>query len=87
MAGKKTGVFLNPVSEEIVNRTAEKFGYTKISNTINFVISEYDRLSNVANATEEKSFKEPEKKKIDVSHWFVIDEEDNNEGKGTNLCL
>lgn len=83
----KTGVFITPANEPVVQGVMDKYGYTKVSNAINFIIEEYDRLSNVANATEEKSFKEPEKKKIDVSHWFVIDEEDNNEGKGTNLCL
>lgn len=83
----KTGVFLNPVSEEIVNRTAEKFGYTKISNTINFIISEYDRLSKVANATNNNVVKEEEKKKVDFSSWFINPEENNDEGKGTSLCL
>ena len=83
----KTGVFIKSVNEEIVNRVAEQFGYTKISNTINYIISEYDRLSKVANATENKpKSEEEEKPKIDVSSWFVT-EEDNDEGKGTSLCL
>ena len=41
MAGKKTGLYLSPIAEEIVNEVAQKFGYTKVSNTVNYIILEY----------------------------------------------
>ena len=45
MPGKKTGLYLSPVAEEIVNKVAEKYGYTKTSNVINFIVMEYDKLT------------------------------------------
>lgn len=45
MPSKKTGLFISAVNEPIVNKVMEDYGYTKISNAINFIIQEYDRLT------------------------------------------
>lgn len=77
MPSKKTGLFLNSISEPIVNEVMQKHGYTKISNCINFIIQEYSRLTQ-EQPKEEKPLPEPvdEKVKQDFSSWFV--REDKN---------
>ena len=74
MPSKKTGLFLNSISEPIVNEVMQKHGYTKISNAINFIIQEYSHL------TQEQPKEEPhpepveEKVKSSLSDWFVSEE-------------
>ena len=73
MPSKKTGLFISAVNEPIVNGVMEKLGYTKISNAINFIIQEYDRLSNQKQEVVE--VKEPEVQiKQDLSSWFVAED-------------
>ena len=74
MPGKKTGLYLSPIAEEIVNKVAEKFGYTKVSNTVNYIILEYDKLTKedkqeVVEVKEE--VKEPVK---NLSDWFITED-------------
>lgn len=71
MPGKKTGLYLSPVAEEIVNKVAEKYGYTKTSNVINFIVMEYDKLTK--QPKEPTQLPEPveEKVKSSLSDWFV----------------
>ena len=73
MAGKKTGLYLSPVAEEIVNEVAEKFGYTKTSNVINFIILEYSKLTKQSPKQEVQVVEEVEKVN-DLSSWFVAEE-------------
>ena len=74
MAGKKTGLYLSPIAEEIVNEVAEKFGYTKVSNTVNYIILEYSKL--VKQPKEDTQLPElvEEKVKQDLSSWFVSED-------------
>lgn len=72
MAGKKTGLYLSPIAEEIVNKVAEKFGYTKVSNTVNYIILEYDKLVNQKQEVVE--VKEGAKPQAQLSDWFVAEE-------------
>ena len=74
MPSKKTGLFLNSISEPIVNEVMQKFGYTKISNAINFIIQEYSRLTQ--EQTKEDTLPEPveEKVKQDLSSWFIAED-------------
>ena len=74
MAGKKTGLYLSPIAEEIVNEVAEKFGYTKVSNTVNYIILEYSKL--VKQPKQDNQLPEPveEKVKGSLSDWFVAEE-------------
>lgn len=74
MAGKKTGLYLSPVAEEIVNEVAKKFGYTKVSNTVNYIILEYSKL--VKQPKQDTQLPEPveEKVKQDLSSWFVAED-------------
>ena len=74
MAGKKTGLYLSPIAEEIVNEVAEKFGYTKVSNTVNYIILEYSKL--VKQPKQDKQPPEPveEKAKSSLSDWFVAED-------------
>lgn len=75
MPSKKTGLFLNSISEPIVNEVMQKHGYTKISNCINFIIQEYSRLTQ-EQSKEDKQEIEPveEKVKQDLSSWFVSED-------------
>lgn len=74
MAGKKTGLYLSPIAEEIVNEVAKKFGYTKVSNTVNYIILEYSKL--VKQPKAETQLPEPveEKVKTSLSDWFVSED-------------
>ena len=73
MAGKKTGLYLSPIAEEIVNEVAEKYGYTKVSNTVNYIILEYDKMIK----QEKKEVAEPqveEKVQNSLLDWFVAED-------------
>lgn len=74
MPSKKTGLFLNSISEPIVNEVMQKFGYTKISNAINFIIQEYSRL--IQEQPKEEKLPEPveEKVKASLSDWFISED-------------
>lgn len=74
MAGKKTGLYLSPIAEEIVNEVAEKFGYTKVSNTVNYIILEYSKL--IKQPKQDKPLPEPVEEKVakNLSDWFVSEE-------------
>lgn len=71
MVGKKTGLYLSPIAEEIVNKVAEKYGYTKTSNVVNFIILEYDKLVNQKQEVVEVVVEQP---KSDLSSWFVAED-------------
>ena len=71
MPSKKTGLFISAVNEPIVNGVMEKYGYTKISNAINFIIQEYDRLKNQKQEVVEVVVEQP---KSDLSSWFVVED-------------
>ena len=75
MPSKKTGLFLNSISEPIVNEVMQKFGYTKISNAINFIIQEYSRLTQ-EQPKQDNQLPEPveEKVKGSLSDWFVAED-------------
>lgn len=71
MPSKKTGLFISAINEPIVNKVMADYGYTKISNAINFIIQEYDRMKN----ENENKIEEPkpvEKKQSDLLSWFVV---------------
>lgn len=73
MPSKKTGLFISAVNEPIVNKVMEDYGYTKISNAINFIIQEYDRLIK----EDKKEVAEPqveEKVQNSLLDWFVAED-------------
>lgn len=74
MAGKKTGLYLSPIAEEIVNEVAQKFGYTKVSNTVNYIILEYSKL--VKQPKQDNQLPEPVEEKVtkNLSDWFVAED-------------
>ena len=74
MAGKKTGLYLSPIAEEIVNKVAEKQGFTKTSNVINYIVIEYDKLTK--QPKQDTQLPEPveEKVKTSLSDWFVSED-------------
>ena len=77
MSGKKTGLFISPINEPIVNRVMEDYGYTKISNAINFIIQEYDKLTRQDKKEVElptKCSQPEEKNTADFSGWFVAED-------------
>lgn len=74
MPSKKTGLFLNSISEPIVNEVMQKFGYTKISNAINFIIQEYSRLTQEQPKAD--THPEPVEEKVtkNLSDWFIAED-------------
>jgi len=74
MPSKKTGLFLNSISEPIVNEVMQKYGYTKISNAINFIIQEYSRLTQEQPKERQPSEPVEEKVKTSLSDWFVSED-------------
>ncbi len=72
MPSKKTGLFLNSISEPIVNKCMADYGYTKISNAINFIISDWQRLKD-EQLKEDTQHLEPVEEKVakNLSDWFV----------------
>ena len=74
MAGKKTGLYLSPIAEEIVNKVAEKQGFTKTSNVINYIVIEYDKLTK--QPKQDTQLPEPveEKVKSSLSSWFIVED-------------
>lgn len=73
MAGKKTGLYLSPIAEEIVNEVAQKFGYTKVSNTVNYIILEYDKMIKQEKQEVVKPQVE-EKVQNSLLDWFVAED-------------
>ena len=77
MSGKKTGLFLNSISEPIVNKCMADYGYTKISNAINFIISDWQRLRDEErkNPKQEATEEQVEEKVVkNLSDWFVAED-------------
>lgn len=68
---KKTGLYLTGTTAGIVERVMKEFGYTKISNTINYIITEYDKM--ITQPKQEE--KVVEEKPHNVNDWFVLEEE------------
>ena len=74
MAGKKTGLYLSPIAEEIVNEVAQKYGYTKTSNVVNFIILEYQKLSQKPKEVKEEKIEEEQLQKPNFEGWFVAED-------------
>lgn len=74
MPSKKTGLFISAINEPIVNSVMEKYGYTKISNAINFIIQEYDRLIKEEKQEVVEVKEKGEEPKADLSSWFVAED-------------
>ena len=74
MPSKKTGLFISAINEPIVNEVMQKFGYTKISNAINFIIQEYSRLTQ--EQPKEEQLPEPVEEKVEKNllDWFVSED-------------
>lgn len=79
----KTGLNLQPISEEIVRRVMEQHSFTKLSPAINFIIAEYSRLTNgdntkpketPANIEKPTNIETKDKTGIDFSSWFIAEE-------------
>lgn len=72
---KKTGLYISPVNQPIVEKVMADFGYTKISNAINFIISDWQRLKD-EQSKQDTQLPEPveEKVKQDLSSWFVSED-------------
>ena len=75
MPSKKTGLFISAINEPIVNKCMADYGYTKISNAINFIISDWQRLKD-EQSKQDKQLPEPveEKAKGSLSDWFVTED-------------
>lgn len=74
MAGKKTGLYLSPMAEEIVNKVAEKYGYTKTSNVVNFILLEYQKLSQKPKEVKEEKLEGEQPQKPSFDGWFVSED-------------
>ena len=74
MPSKKTGLFISAINEPIVNKCMADYGYTKISNAINFIISDWQRLKD--EQPKEDTHPEPVEEKVakNLSDWFVAED-------------
>ena len=78
MPSKKTGLFISAINEPIVNKCMADFGYTKISNAINFIISDWQRLKDEETKEQTKTptqvVEEEVKKASNLNDWFVSED-------------
>ena len=70
---KKTGLYIAPVNQPIIDRVMQENNYTKISNAINFIIQEYDKLTK-QDKKEVVATTEEVKPKKSLNDWFVVEE-------------
>ena len=70
---KKTGLYISPINQPIIDKVMADFGYTKISNAINFIVSEYDRLTK-EDKQEVVEVKEKVKPQVSLNDWFVAED-------------
>lgn len=68
---KKTGLYLTGTTAEIVERVMQEQGFTKISNVVNYIINEYNKL--LQQPKKEVEVKPVEEKKV-FDSWFVVEE-------------
>ena len=77
MPSKKTGLFISAINEPIINKCMADYGYTKISNCINFIISDWNRLKNEEGKEPKQEVVEQkveEKVTVSLSDWFVAED-------------
>ena len=74
MPSKKTGIYISAINEPIVTQVMNDFGYTKISNALNFIIQEYSRLTKEQSKQPPVVVQEVEQPKADLSSWFVVED-------------
>ena len=78
MPSKKTGLFISAINEPIVNKCMVDYGYTKISNAINFIISDWQRLKDEETKEQTKTptqvVEEEVKKASNLNDWFVSED-------------
>lgn len=74
MPSKKTGLFISAINEPIVNKCMADYGYTKISNAINFIISDWQRLKDEQPQSDTHPEPVEEKVKSSLSDWFVSED-------------
>lgn len=72
MPSKKTGLYISAINEPIVDKVMQDYGYTKISNAINFIIQEYNRMKN-EDKQEIVENKVEEKIQTNLNDWFVAE--------------
>lgn len=73
MPSKKTGLYISAINEPIVDKVMQDYGYTKISNAINFIIQEYNRMKN-EDKQEVVENKVEEKIQTNLNDWFVAED-------------
>jgi len=73
MSGKKTGIYIAPINEAIIEKVMADYGYTKLSNALNFIVQEYARLIK-EDKKEVVEQKVEEKIQNDLSDWFIAEE-------------
>lgn len=71
---KKTGVYISAINQPIIEKVMSDFGYTKISNALNFIISEYSRLTKDQPQPTEVEVVEEVKKATSLSDWFIAED-------------
>lgn len=76
MPARKFGFYLSAINEPIVDRVKKEFGFTKDSNAINYIIQEYQKLSQKPKEVKEKKIvdEEQQPKKTNYDGWFVAEE-------------
>lgn len=71
---KKTGLYIAPINQPIIDRVQQEHGFTKISNVINYIITEYDKLTKEQTKAPTQVVEEEVKKASNLNDWFVSED-------------
>ena len=74
MPARKFGFYLSAINEPVLDRVKKEFGFTKDSNAINYILQEYNKLSQKPKEVKEEKTEEEQSQKPSFDGWFVTED-------------
>lgn len=74
MPARKFGFYLSAINEPVLDKVKKEFGFTKDSNAINYIIQEYNKLSQKPKEVKEEKVEEEQTQKPSFDGWFVAED-------------
>lgn len=74
MPARKFGFYLSAINEPVLDRVKKEFGFTKDSNAINYILQEYNKLSQKPKEIKEEKIEEVQSQKTNFDGWFVAED-------------
>lgn len=74
MPARKFGFYLSAINEPVLDRVKKEFGFTKDSNAINYILQEYNKLSQKPKEVKEEKIEEEQPQKPSFDGWFVAED-------------